>query len=311
MSERIVILGGGAVGLAIATQLAEQGRASVIVQRKNPGNLPAGTSFEACDALDGAALLNTVQNASALICTIGLTYDAAVWEANWPKLMANMLAACSASGARLIFIDNLYMYGPQAEPLREDMPMAATGRKGKVRAAITRQWQASGQTSGVKIAALRAPDFYGAGVGNSILGDPTIGALAKGRAAQLIVKPDVPHVLAYVRDVARAAILLLDAPDDAYGQIWHAPSVPARTPREVLAMAANKLGVKPRLMEMPGWLQPLVGLFMPFIREWHETSFQHDQPFLVDSSRFERRFGMKATPLEVGIPLTAESFRKA
>jgi nucleoside-diphosphate-sugar epimerase len=307
MSERIVILGGGPVGLSIAEHLGQSGRASVIAQRKQPGRLPPGATFEPCDALDGAALMRIMRNAGVLICTIGLPYDAAVWETTWPKVMANMLAACAASGARLIFIDNLYMYGPQAEPLREDMPMAATGRKGKVRAAITRQWQASG----VKAAALRAPDFYGPGVANSILGTPTIGALAQGRTAQLVVKPDAPHALAYVPDIARAAILLLDAPDDAYGQVWHAPSVPARTPHEVLAMAAGRLGVKLRLMEMPGWLMPLVGLFMPFIREWHETSFQHDRPFLVDSSRFERRFGLTPTPLEEGIPLTADSFRRA
>ncbi|CAM5764316.1 NAD-dependent dehydratase [Labrys miyagiensis] len=305
MSERIVILGGGPVGLAIAEQLGKAGRQSVVVQRRQPGKLPAGASFEACDVLDGPALAKGVGNAQALICTVGLAYDAAVWEENWPKIMANMLSACSAGGTRLIFIDNLYMYGLQSEPLREDMLMAATGRKGRVRAAITRQWQASG----VKVAALRAPDFYGPGVTNSILGAPTIGAMTKGRAAQLVVRPDEPHVLAYVPDVARAAILLLDAPDDAYGQIWHVPSAPARTPREILAMAAARLGVKPRLMEMQGWLQSLLGLFVPFMREWRETYFQHDRPFLVDSSKFERRFGLTPTPLEVGIPLTAESFR--
>jgi nucleoside-diphosphate-sugar epimerase len=306
MSERIVILGGGPVGLSIAEQLGQTGRASVIAQRRRPAALPPGAEFEACDALDAVALARIMRDAGALICTIGLPYDAAAWETTWPKVMENMLAACSASGARLIFIDNLYMYGPQDEPLREDMPMAATGRKGKVRAAITRQWQASG----VRVAALRAPDFYGPGVANSIFGTPTLGALAAGRTAQLVVKPDAPHVLAYVPDIARAAILLLDAPDDVYGQVWHAPSAPARSPREILAMAARRLGVKPRAIAMPGWLMPLVGLFMPFIREWHETAFQHDRSFLVDSSKFEHRFGMKPTPLEEGIPLTADSFRQ-
>lgn len=306
MSERIVILGGGAVGQAIAGQLSAAGRSAIIAQRKHPGTLPAGISFQACDALDRTSLLNTVQNASALICTIGLAYDSAVWEASWPKLMANMLAACEASGARLIFIDNLYMYGPQAEPLREDMPMAATGRKGRVRTAITRQWQ---QAEKVRAVALRAPDFYGAGVANSIFGEPTIGALAKGRTAQLVVAADKPHVLAYVPDVAKAAILLLDAPDDVYGQIWHAPSAPARTPRELLKRVASRLGVKPRMMAMPGRMMPVVGLFMPFMREWHETQFQHDRAFLVDSSKFEKRFGLKATPLEEGLAVTAESFR--
>ena len=307
MSERIVILGGGPVGLAISEQLGQAGRRSVIAQRKRPGSLPAGAEYEACDALDGAALMGVVQGASTLICTIGLAYDATVWEAAWPKLMTNMLAACSANGARLIFIDNVYMYGPQAQPLREDMPMAATGRKGKVRAAITRQWQASG----VKVAALRAPDFYGAGVANSIFGTQSIGALAEGRRATLVVKADAPHVVAYVPDIARAAVLLIDAPDDAYGQVWHVPNAPARSPREILTMAAKRLGAKPRVTVMPGWLMAVAGLFVPMIREWQETHFQHDRPFLIDSSRFEHRFGLRPTPLEEGIPIAAESFRKA
>ena len=75
-------------------------------------------------------------------------------------------------------------------------------------------------------------------------------------------------------------------------------------------MAASRLGAKLRLMAMPGWLLSIVGLFTPFIREWNETSFQHDRPFLVDSGKFERRFGLRATPLDEGIALTAESFRK-
>jgi nucleoside-diphosphate-sugar epimerase len=305
MSERIVILGGGAVGTAIAQQLAAQGRCCIIAQRRDPGKLPAGSSFEACEAMDRTSLLNATRDASTVICTIGLAYDSAIWERDWPRLMTNMIAACSASGARLIFIDNLYMYGPQAEPLRENMPMAAKGRKGRVRAAITRQWQASK----VEVAALRAPDFYGPGVGNSLFGDAAIGALAKGRRAMLVVKPDEPHALAYVPDVAHATVLLLDAPADAYGQVWHVPSAPARTPRDLLGIAAAELGVKPRLLEMPSWVMRLVGAFVPFIREWHETSFQHDRPFFVDSRKFEKRFSFKATSLEDGIALTARSFR--
>ncbi|MDQ0392148.1 NAD-dependent epimerase/dehydratase family protein [Labrys monachus] len=310
MPEKILILGYGPIGQAIVQQLAAAGRTSTIVQRRRPENLPEGAVFEACDALDGPALRRVVQGASAVVCTIGLAYDSAVWEKSWPRLMTNMLDACEAAGARLVFIDNVYMYGPQDAPLTEDLPMAATGRKGKVRAAITRQWQASYKAGRVRTAALRAPDFYGPGTTLSIFGDATIGALAKGRTAQLVVAPDAPHALAYVPDIARAAILLLDAPDDAYGQIWHAPCAPARAPRELLGMAASRLGVGLRLMALPGWLMPLLGLFMPFLREWHETYFQHDRPFRVDSRKFEQRFGVQPTPLEEGIEATAESFRR-
>ena len=309
MSEKTVILGYGPVGRAIAQELTASRRPCVVAQRKRPGDLPEGVGFAACDALDGAALRRVTEGASSLICSVGLAYDSAVWEASWPKLMANLIDACETTGARLIFIDNLYMYGPQALPLREDMPMAATGRKGKVRAAITLQWQQAHRAGRVKATALRAPDFHGPDVSLSIFGDPTIGNLAKGKAAQLVITPDAPHALAYVPDVAHAAVLLLDAPDDAYGEIWHAPCAPARTPREILAMVAAQLGVKPRLMVMPGWTMPLVGLFMPFIREWQETHFQHDRAFEVDSRKFEQRFGMKATPLEEGLVRTVETFR--
>ena len=38
--------------------------------------------------------------------------------------------------------------------------------------------------------------------------------------------PDMPHAFAYVPDIARAAVTLLDAPDDAFNQVWHVPCAP-------------------------------------------------------------------------------------
>src|ERR1700730_11032103 len=71
------------------------------------------------------------------------------------------------------------MYGPQQEPLREDMPLADYGIKPAVSAAITRQWQTAHRAGRVKVAALRAPDFYGPEVSLSHIGDVGFGALAK------------------------------------------------------------------------------------------------------------------------------------
>ena len=55
----------------------------------------------------------------------------------WPQAMANVLAACGASGARLVFIDNLYQLGPQSEPRREDMALSDSGDKPAILAAVT------------------------------------------------------------------------------------------------------------------------------------------------------------------------------
>jgi len=103
--------------------------------------------------------------------------------------------------------------------------------KPAVRSAITRQWMAAAEAGRVRFAALRAPDFYGPGVGNSHLGDYAFGALAKGKAAQFIVSPDMPHDVAYVPDFARGVVSLLDAPDDAFGQAWNLPCAPTRNRR--------------------------------------------------------------------------------
>ena len=162
-----------------------------------------------------------------------------------------------------------------------------------------------------RIAALRAPDFYGPGVGLSWLGDTTIGALAKGKAAAFIGSADIPHDYAYVPDVARAATTLLGAPDSAFGRAWHVPCAPIRTTRDILKIAADALGVRLRINAMPAWLLPPAGLISPFLRELREMRFQWDRPYRVDASRFANAFWSDATPFEEGVRETALSFRSA
>ena len=73
-------------------------------------------------------------------------------------------------------------------------------------------WQKAAREGRVRWAALRAPDFYGPGVDRSHIGDTGLGLIAQGKAAQLLMRPDLPHAFAYVPDIARAAVSLLDAP---------------------------------------------------------------------------------------------------
>ncbi|MEJ0022242.1 MAG: NAD-dependent epimerase/dehydratase family protein [Alphaproteobacteria bacterium] len=138
---------------------------------------------------------------------------------------------------RLVFFDNLYMYGPQTAPLNEDTPLTDYGVKPRVRSAVTRQWMAARDAGRVKIAALAAPDFYGPGVGNSHIGDVGFGMLARGKAATLLIPPDVPHDFAYAPDIGRMVATLLDAPDEDFGQAWHSPCAPTRTSLEILRSA--------------------------------------------------------------------------
>jgi nucleoside-diphosphate-sugar epimerase len=311
MTNDIVIFGYGAVGEATTRRLVAAGRSVRVAQRHRPANLAAGVPFIVADILDPGSVLAAVQGASQIVVAVGFQYDGKVWQASWPRAMANILAAAEAIGARVVFFDNLYMYGPQTAPLREDMPLTSYGQKPAVRAEITRMWMAASDAGRVKFAALRAPDFYGPGVGAlSHFGDLGFGALAKGKAATLVIPPDMPHEVAYVPDLGRAVVTLLDAPDDAFGQAWHAPSAPARTPRQILAIGAVALGVKPRIMAIPMWLLPVMALAMPALKGFIEMKFQWDRPYHVDHSKFARRFWSDATPFEVGAVETALSFRQ-
>jgi nucleoside-diphosphate-sugar epimerase len=309
MSEEIGIVGLGPVGAATASILSARGSAVRIAQRAAPSAMPAGASFVRCDALDEKSARAAIAGLRQVVLAIGFPYVGALWRAAWPRAMTNFVEACAAEGARLVFVDNLYMYGPQTAPLSETTPLTPYGVKPAARVEVTGIWQAASAAGRLRVAALRAPDFYGPGATQSHLGDLAFGALAKGKAATVIGSPDTPHDFAYVADFARAVVALLDAPDDAFGQAWHVPCAPTRTPREILALGAAALGVRPRVVGLPTWALGPLGLFVPVLSEMREMRFQWDRPYRVDSSRFAERFWSDATPFEVGAPATARWFR--
>jgi|JI10StandDraft_1071094.scaffolds.fasta_scaffold06286_4 nucleoside-diphosphate-sugar epimerase len=303
MQEEILVLGYGPVGRATVAALLAGGGNVRVAQRSRPADLPPCVAFTRCDVLDPASVAAALAGAAQVVVTIGLPYDGAVWLRDWPRAMTNLLDGCAATDARMVFVDNLYMYGPQTAPLTEDMPLLNHGRKPAARTAVTQLWQAARHR--VRVATLRAPDFYGPGVTQSHLGDMAFGALARGKTAQLAAPADVPHDFAYVPDIGCAVVMLLDAPDGDFGQVWHMPCAPTQSTRQILALGT---GGKPRILSIPLALLPLLGLAVPMLREMAEMRFQWDRPYHVDARRFTQRFGLVPTPFAIGAVETARSF---
>ena len=308
MSAMIVVLGFGAVGRATTQRLVARGDAVCVAQRNRPADLPVDARYQPCDVLDTASVRQAIEGASQVVFAVGFAYDRRVWRTAWPTAMTNIVEACAVTGARLVFLDNLYQLGPQREPRREDMALRDRGAKPAILSQVTRIWMAAAQAGRVRVAALRCPDFYGPGVGVSHLGDTAFGALAKGKSAILLAPPDTPHDFAYVPDIARAVTDLLDAPDEAFNQVWNMPCAPTRTPRDILRAGAAALGVRLKITAIPLWALPALGLFVPFMREVADVGFTWDRPYEVDGSKFRRRFGFETTPFEVGAAATARSF---
>jgi len=309
MSGAIGVVGYGPVGAETVERLLAAGRTVVVAQRQPPSALPPGAAFRSCDALDGDSVRAALAGLEQVVLAIGFPYVGARWRSDWPKAVAIVVDACAAIGARLVFFDNLYMYGPQTAPLSESTPLRPYGVKPAARVAATRVWTAASEAGRLRVAALRAPDFYGPGVTLSHLGETAFGAVAKGGRALFIGSPDTPHDFAYVPDCGRAVVSLLDAPDDAFGQAWHVPCAPIRTPRQILELGAAAIGVAPKAIGLPPALLAPLGLFVPQFGELAEMRFQWNRPYRVDASKFSARFWSDPTPFEVGAPATAIWFR--
>ena len=303
-----VVFGYGVVGRATTQALIAHGATVRVAQRKRPADLLAQAAFVACDVLDAEAVHQAIEGASQIVVAVGFPYDAKVWRDVWPRTMKNLVEACAATGARMVFVDNLYMLGPQREPRREDMPLTASGKKPAVLSEVTRIWMAAAAAGHARIAALRCTDFYGPNVAVSHLGSTAFGPLARGKTAMLIAPPDTPHDFVYVPDIARAVVSLLDAPDDVYGQVWNMPCAPTRTPRDLLRLGAAALHVRLKVMGIPLRLLPLLGLVSTFMREVADVGFTFDRPYCVDGTKFTQRFSFDVTPFEVGVAATARSF---
>jgi nucleoside-diphosphate-sugar epimerase len=309
--RKISVFGFGAVGRETAGLLAKRGDAVRIVQRERPTHLPDGCTFQAADSLDRDAAIGACAGVDTVVCAVGLKYRSTVFERDWPRVMANLIDGCAASGARLIFADNLYMYGPQTSALKEDMPLTSFGRKPKARAHATRLWQEAHAAGKLRATAVRAADFYGPDVATSVISAYGVARLVAGQPALVPTSPDHPHDFTFVPDFARALLSLVDAPDDAYGQAWHVPNAPTRTLRDVLTLAAKIIGVAPRISVLPSLLLPLIGLFSKDVGQLAEMRFQWDRPYVIDASKFAARFWSDPTPFDDGLRETVAFYRRS
>jgi nucleoside-diphosphate-sugar epimerase len=235
------------------------------------------------------------------------------WPVEFPALQTAVLAAAQATGARLVSLENVYMYGRYTgQPFTEDSPYQAHTRKGQVRAAMARDLLAAHQAGRVPVVIARASDYFGPRAGaQSNLGDRVLGPALHGGTARVLGDPDQPHSYTYLPDIGEGLAVLGTHPA-AVGQIWHLPNDPIpHTTRELVDIVYRLAGrgAAP-LHGTPAWLLHLAGLTNPGARESIEMLYQFTEPFLVDSQKICDKLGMRATPIEEALVRTVDSYRR-
>jgi nucleoside-diphosphate-sugar epimerase len=302
--ELHVIFGTGPVGQAVACELMKRGKAVKMINRsgKKPEGAPDGVTIVVGDVFDVNVAKDLAKGATHVYQCTNPPYDK--WPEQFPRLQANTLEAAASVGAKYIITDNLYMYGDtNGQPLREDLPYAAHTRKGKVRAEMAESVMAAHRSGKVRAAVARGSDYYGPQATNSASGDRMFGFAVQGKAASVPGNLDMPHTYTYVPDFAKALVILGER-DEALGQVWHVPNAETLTTRQFVTLIYQELQQPPKMSGMGRLMMSLGGLFIPAAREVVEMMYEFEKPFVVDSSKFTKAFGVQGTPLGEAIKTT-------
>jgi nucleoside-diphosphate-sugar epimerase len=309
----------GGIGSAVVRELSTRGyRVRAVSRRGNvPGVIdgstgPAVTPI-AADIANAEQLHEAVAGSQIVFHCAAPAYHR--WVAELPAMTDAVITSATDAGSRLVVADNLYMYGPHIHgsgdrPLREDLPYTATGRKGRVRAAVAERLLAAHASGRLPVTLGRLSDYYGPGGLNTNAGARVFDRARAGKKVRLIGRLDVPHTWAYLPDVARCLVTLAESAP-AYGQAWHLPAAPALTGREFLDLVFASAAQPIRTGTVSSAVLRVGGVFNATIRELPENLYQFERPYVVDDSAYLDAFGpFECTPHAAAIAATSQWFRQ-
>ncbi|MEU3276631.1 NAD-dependent epimerase/dehydratase family protein [Streptomyces antibioticus] len=295
------VLGAGPAGTALARELVRRGHAVRLVDRNGEGPALDGVERYGADVATAEGARAAVAGAAVVYHCVNVGYHLQVEV--MPRVQEAVLGAVEASGARLVVLDTLYPYGETGGAvMTEDSPWNATSRKGRMRAELDERYLAAHREGRARVVLGRSADFVGPGVLNSSLGGAVFPPALTGGEVLGIGDIDLPHSYTAVQDVAVGLATLGERPEGD-GRVWHLPTAPAVSTRVVHAMIERLTG-RPLNVVVVAEPRPFGPFDERFMAEYAEMFYQHTEPQIVDSSAFERAFGVVPTPLEETVAAT-------
>lgn len=308
-NELHVVLGAsGVIGKAVIEELKAR---NLNVRAVGRNKEVTDVTMLYADLLDLNQTINAVKDAAYVYLCVGITYNAKVWEEQWPKIMNNVIEGCEKAKAKLIFIDNVYMYGPAPldVPFTELHRQEPSSQKGKVRKQIAAMLLEAHISGRIKAVIGRSGDFYGPGVTGSMLYPSFLERILQGKSPQSLSPANVKHTYAYSKDNGRALIALaLD--ESTYGQVWHLPVSRPITGEEAVSIFNRILETNFRITLIPRAIIGMLGLMVPIIHELKEMQYQFNYPYVMNFDKFMNHFpDFKVMEIEDGLREMVNSFQ--
>ena len=294
------ILGsGGIIANHLATSLPSYTDKIRLVSR-NP-KVVGKEELVGADLTSAEQVMKAVKGSDVVYLTAGLQYNIKIWQQQWPVVMQNVINACKENNAKLVFFDNVYMYGKVVEPMTEETPFNPCSRKGEVRAKIATMILDEVAKGSLTALIARAADFYGPETKTSFLNMMVFENLKKGKDAQLMISKNLKHSFTYTPDAGKATALLGNTPS-AFNQTWHLPAdMNVLTTQQIVEIAAKELNIKPKITVLPKLMIQMAGLFNPIIKESVEMLYQYDSDYIFDSGKFDKAFAFDKVIYAEGI----------
>lgn len=309
MSTHTILGAGGIIANSLMKELISNQEKVKLVSR-NSKTIKEAEWFSA-DITDRKQTIEAIRGSSIVYLCIGLKYDFSVWREQWPRIINNVIDACKETGSKLIFFDNVYMYGKVAGWMTEETPYNPCSKKGDLRARIATQIMSEVRKENITATIARAADFYGPEADKTSIPNLLVFSnLAKNKSAQWLVNDSVKHSFTYTPDTAKA-LYILAKDDRSWNQIWHLPTAASPlTGKEFIERAAEKMYAKSNQVILRKWMIRLGGLFDRTTAELYEMSYQYQFDYLFDSSKFQNAYHFQPTSYDEGISAIASSYKK-
>ena len=300
-----LVVGAGAIGGTLALRLVERGDRVTLATRS--GTAMNGAQALRMDASDTAAFSAAVSGCQTIFLCTNPPYHR--WATEWPPIFAAAIEAARRSGAGLVIMSNLYACGRPEGAMTEASPYCPVEKKGEVRLACWQAALAAHERGDIRAVEVRASDYFGPGVGkNAHLGVDFFRRVLQSKKAMVVGDPNVIHSWSFIPDIVSTLVAASDF-TGPWGRIWHVPSNLPLSRHDIACQLNSRYGCVGRVAGYPQWVLRLLGYFSPMLREVEASSYQFQEPFVIDSRETEALLQIRATPWIEALALTAESYR--
>jgi nucleoside-diphosphate-sugar epimerase len=301
MSLFTILGANGNIAKVIAAELGKNDIPVRLVSR-NPKAINPSDELVPADLLKTEQVKKAVEGSSVVFLTAGITYSLPDWQRDWPIIMQNTLDSCKNVGANLVFFDNMYALDPShIGHLTEETPINPQSEKGKIRKQVLDMLWSEVQAGNLTALVARSADFYGPNASNSFLHELVINRMKSGKNPQWLYSGTKNHSFTYIPDAGKATAFLSLQPD-SWNQTWNLPTDPSYpSGQEITAMLNELLRTQAKLQVMPSWMVYVLGWFIPALKEIRELKYQTAEDYRFDSSKIEKTYGLKATPIREGL----------